>query len=102
MDTPRLTPEALKAVEEARAKAKARADAAKVAINSAKENANVRLVLRYVFELCGFRSNPASVTSQQDVAEKATIYNVGRLSVFHDLRRLMSAETENIIEQREE
>jgi len=93
--------EELEAIKAAKAKAKAKLDKIKVAINGAKEDENLRIVLTYLVDLCGFRSNPVVLSPKNEVTN-ATEYNVGRLSVFHDLRKLMSAETENLILRREE
>lgn len=99
------TPEQIVALEEAIKKQKALSEArmarAKTAVNAAKEDENVRIILTYLMELCGFRENPVVTNINKEVTN-ATTYNVGRTSVFHDFRKLMSAETENLIERREE
>lgn len=84
------------------AKRQAKIDAARIAINAAGEDANVRIVLRYLAEVCDVRGNPAAVGSDFDIKTNSTMYNVGRMSIFKDIRKLMSAETENVILQREE
>lgn len=73
---------------------------AKIAVNSASSDENVRIVLAYLCDICGFRSNPVVRRTDGDISN-STFYNVGRESVFHDLRKLMSIETENLIERRE-
>lgn len=96
-----LTQEQIAAIEAEKAKRMVWVEKAKLAINSAKEDENVRVILTFLMELSGFRSNPIVITATHEVTD-ATIYNVGRESVFHDFRKLMSAETENLIERREE
>ena len=73
----------------------------KTAINSAPDNPNVRVVLRYVMGLSGFMLNPVAVGSNGDIMVSSTVYNAGRESVYHDLRKAMSAETKNIVERSE-
>jgi hypothetical protein len=100
------TPEELakiaKEKEEKRVRVEKKREAFRLAINAAQEDANVRIILRGLCELCGFRSSPVVLNTVQDVAVNSTIYNGGREAVFHDLRKLMSAETENIVLKREE
>jgi hypothetical protein len=99
-------PEEIKAIAEAKKRAleklQAEMERVKLAINSASENENVRIILKHVVNLCGFRSNPVVINELKDAPTNSMMYNVGRLSIFHDLRKLMSAETENLIEKREE
>ena len=99
------SPEQLKqeaeALDAARAKRQAYVESVKVAINSAPTDPNVRIVLTHLMNACGFRESPAVMNESLELTN-ATEYNVGRLSVFHDFRKLMSAETENIIERRAE
>ena len=73
----------------------------KVAVNSAAENVNVRLVLKHVLGLSGFYVNPVALKGDGDVAANSTVYNVGRESVYHDLRKFMSAGTKNAVERSE-
>ena len=76
--------------------------AVQIAVNSAKENPNVALILRYIMKLSGFQMNPVVVSmSTGDVLIPSTVYNGGRESLYHDLRKSMSAETKNIIERSE-
>jgi hypothetical protein len=73
-----------------------------LAVNSAKENPNVEILLRYIMKLSGFLQNPVVVSmSSGDILIPSTVYNGGRESVYHDLRKSMSAETKNIIERSE-
>ena len=99
------TPEEIVALEEARkkhiAKLEAKIARVKVAVNAATEDENVRIILTHIFDLCGFRQDPKVVNDNKEVTN-AIIYNVGRESIFRDIRKLMSAETENLIERREE
>ena len=72
-----------------------------VAVNSAPSDNNVRMLLRYVMALSGFQVNPVAIKQDGDVAINATLYNTGRESVYHDLRKTMSAETRNAVERSE-
>jgi hypothetical protein len=83
--------------------AQKRREEARIAINTAGENANVRIILRYLCEISGFKENPIVVQRMTGEANQgSTEYNVGRQSVFHDFCKLMSAETEILILKREE
>ena len=76
--------------------------AVQIAVNSAKENPNVEILLRHIMKLSGFQMNPVVVSmSTGDVLIPSTVYNGGRESLYHDLRKSMSAETKNIIERSE-
>jgi hypothetical protein len=102
------TPEAIEAEKKAAAAArkeaaekKANEDAAiRLALNGV-ENPNVRYVLQYIMRLSGFHSNPVVIGPDGDVKRGSLEYNVGRESVYHDLRKLMTAETKNIVERSE-
>ena len=73
---------------------------AELALNS--PDANTRAVLRYVMKLSGFHSNPAvCVGPDGELKHNSLEYNVGRESLYHDLRKGMSAETKNAIERSE-
>lgn len=74
--------------------------AARLALNGV-ENPNVRFVLQYVMELSGYQDNPVVIGPDGDVKRGSLEYNVGRESVYHDLRKLMTAETKNIVERSE-
>jgi hypothetical protein len=74
--------------------------AARLALNGV-DNPNVLFVLRYVMKLSGFHSNPVVIGPDGDVKRGSLEYNVGRESVYHDLRKMMTAETKNSIERSE-
>lgn len=75
-------------------------DAFKQAVNSASEDANVRILLRYLVRLCGVFEDPAVYATTRDFAT-TTYHNLGRISVFRDIQKVMSVETENLILKRE-
>jgi hypothetical protein len=75
--------------------------AIRTAVNSAVTDPNVAFVLRYVMQLSGYQANPVALASTGDIAVNATLYNNGRESLYHDLRRSMSNETKNLIERSE-
>lgn len=90
--------EAKKAAREAREKY---INSVKTAINAAPTDPNVRIVLRHIMNVCGFQANPVVVGSNGEVQVSSTIYNVGMEAPYHDLRKLMSAETKNAVERSE-
>jgi len=91
--------EAKKSAQEAREKY---AKEVRDAINSAPENPNVKIILRHVMNTSGFLTNPVVVSvSTGDVLIPSSIYNGGRESIYHDIRKLMSAETKNAVERSE-
>jgi hypothetical protein len=71
----------------------------RVAINAAPTDPNVRILLRYVMELSGYELNPVALGANGEVMVSSTVYNSGRESLYHDLRRSMSAETKNAVER---
>ena len=73
----------------------------RTAVNSTQADPNVRLVLRYVRILSGFEMNPVTIGANGDVMVNATVYNAGRESLYHDLRKSMSADTKNVVERSE-
>ena len=87
-------------VNEEREKKQREEENARVAINGV-DNPNVRMVLKYVMRLSGYAINPVVIGSDGEVKTTSLEYNVGRQSVYHDLRRLMTAETKNIVERSE-
>jgi hypothetical protein len=93
--------ENLKQKESARAEARRIIEEARIAINSAGENKNVEIALRYIMRLSGFHVNPVTVGGDGDVKINSTLFNAGRESLYHDIRKLMSVETKNVIERSE-
>lgn len=91
----------VKQKETARAKARQIVEEARIAINAAKENKNVEIVLRYLMRRSGFFQTPAVIGGDGDVKANSTIFNAGREAMYHEMRALMSAETKNIIERSE-
>lgn len=87
-------------IKEAHEKKLREENEARLAINGV-ENPNVRKVLQYIMRLSGYQLNPAAIGSDGELKHTSLEYNVGRQSVYHDLRRLMSAETKNIVERSE-
>jgi len=87
-------------LKEAREKKQREEEAARLAINGV-DNPNVRMVLKYVMQLSGYAINPVVIGSDGEVKTTSLEYNVGRQSVYHDLRRLMTAETKNTVERSE-
>jgi hypothetical protein len=72
------------------------------ALNSASTDVNVKIVLRHILNISGFNANPVVVNAASgEVVVSSSIYNGGRESVYHDLRKLMSAETMNAVERSE-
>jgi len=90
--------EAKKKVKEVREKF---LNSVREAINGAPADPNVRLVLRYVMILSGYKADPVAIGPNGDVLVSSTVYNAGRESLYHDLRKSMSAETKNAIERSE-
>jgi hypothetical protein len=90
--------EAKKATKEAREKY---VQGVRDAINAAPTDPNVRIVLRHIMNICGFQTNSVVVGSNGEVQVSSTIYNVGMEAPYHDLRKLMSAETKNAVERSE-
>jgi hypothetical protein len=72
-----------------------------IAINAATEDANVLILLQWLRDESGFWDIP-TVRNQTGISVEATLHNAGRESIYHDLRRLMSAETRNIVEKTED
>ena len=91
----------LKQKESARAKARQIIEEARIAINAAKENKNVEILLRYLMRVSGFHQKPVVVGADGDVKVNSTLFNSGREALYHDIRALMSVETKNIIERSE-
>ena len=90
-----------KAIDEQREKRQKAKEAAGIAINAAPTDPNVAILLKFLVQICGFRENPVVMNNAAEITN-ATTFNVGRLSVYHDIRKLMSAETENLVLKREE
>jgi len=94
------SPEQLAAEAQAKEARKRYLAAVQNAINS--DNPDVREVLRYVANLSGFFANPVALSAANgDVLVSGSVYNMGRESLYHDLRKMMSAGTKNIIERSE-
>lgn len=91
----------LKEKESAREKVRAIVEEARIAINAAKENKNVEILLRYLMRVSGFHQKPVVVGADGDVKVNSTLFNSGREALYHDIRALMSVETKNIIERSE-
>lgn len=91
----------VKQKESARAHVRKILEEARIAINSAGENKNVEILLRYLVRISGFHQKPVVVGVDGDVKVNATLFNSGREALYHDIRALMSVETKNIIERSE-
>lgn len=78
-----------------------RLEEARLAINTAGSNENVRIVLRHVMRMSGFLKKPSVVGPNSEVQVSSTIFNVGYEALYHDLRALMSPETKNLVERSE-
>ena len=74
---------------------------ARLAINTAGSNENVRIVLRHIMRISGFLKKPVVVGPNAEVQISSTIFNGGYESLYHDLRALMSPETKNTVERSE-
>lgn len=74
---------------------------AKIAVNSASENPNVRILLRYLMSISGYQTLPIVIGQNSEIQVSSTIYNNGREAIYHDIRKLMSVETKNIVERSE-
>lgn len=85
--------------DSARAEAKRILEEARIAINSAAENKNMEVILRYLMRISGFHMKPVVVGADGEVKIQSTIFNAGREALYHDIRNLMSVETKNIIER---
>lgn len=96
-----MTPEEKqKQIDEAKAAHQKRIEELRLAVNAAGENANVRILLQHIMRLSHVFDNPSVVNTQSEMTN-ATFYNIGRSSLYLDLRKLMSADTKNIIERSE-
>jgi len=71
------------------------------ALNSAESDPNVLIVLQYLKKLSGYELNPVALNASGEVMVSSTVYNAGREAVYHDLRKLMSVETKNVVERSE-
>lgn len=99
MKTPEELEQERKQLQEARERRRKEDEAAKLAIND--PNPNVQAVLRYVLRTSGVMSNPVAIGPDGELKRSSLEYNVGRQSIYHDMRRLMSAETKNAVERSE-
>lgn len=99
------SPEQIKQEAEDRAKAKEVREKylaeVKAALNAAATDANVKIVLRHIMNICGYQTNPAVIGGNAELQVSSTVYNVGRQSPWHDVRKLMSAEAKNAVERSE-
>lgn len=93
--------EKFKQGEATRARVRQIVEEARIAINSAGENKNVEILLRYLMRVSGFHQKPVVVGADGDVKVNATLFNSGREALYHDIRAMMSVETKNIIERSE-
>jgi len=80
---------------------KLKAEAYKVAVNSAIADANVLLLLQMLKDLCSYNAPVQVVSSTGEIQISSTIFNVGREAVYHDIRKMMSVETKNAVERSE-
>lgn len=76
-------------------------DEVKLAVNAAASDANVLILLRYLRVVCGMDAPPLVIRTDGEIAEQATFYNMSRSMVYIDFKKLMSAETENLVTRRE-
>ena len=75
----------------------------KTALEAAVSDPNVAIVLRHIARISGFFQNARVINPQTgDVNANGTIYNVGRESVYLDLRRMMTDEVRTIVERKGE
>jgi hypothetical protein len=85
--------------ESAKNKVRQIIEESRIAINSAGEDKNVAILLRYLMHLSGFLQKPVVVGADGDVKVNSTLFNSGREALYHDIRALMSVETKNIVER---
>ncbi|MCK9432287.1 MAG: hypothetical protein M0R00_04950 [Candidatus Omnitrophica bacterium] len=78
-----------------------KAEAYKVAVNSAVTDANVRLLLQLLREICSYDAPVQVVGTNGEIQISSTVFNVGREAVYHDIRKMMSVETKNAVERSE-
>ena len=71
-------------------------------MGAALENPGVRIVLRWLARESGFFKNPRVLLATGDVSATSTIYNVGRESLYLDLRRKMTDEVRTAVERKGE
>lgn len=74
----------------------------KIAINSAATDPNVRSILKHLRVVCGMDLAPLVMKNDGEIAKEAVLYNVARMMVYHDFKKMMTAETENAITRRDE
>ena len=99
--SPEQLKEELAAKETARLAREKYLSEVKTALNAASEDVNLKIVLRHIMNLAGYNANPVVVGTSGEVSVSSTVYNGGRESVYHDLRKLMSADTKNAVERSE-
>jgi hypothetical protein len=105
MDEVKKSPEELaKEAQETQSKIEAKrkkAEAYKVAVNSAVTDANVLLLLRMLKELCSYEAPVQVIGATGEIQISSTVFNVGREAIYHDIRKMMSVETKNAVERSE-
>jgi hypothetical protein len=78
-----------------------KAEAYKIAVNSATTDANVRLLLQMLREICSYDAPVQVVGANGEILISSTVFNVGREAIYHDIRKMMSVETKNAVERSE-
>lgn len=94
------TKDALK-LEEMRKKRAEEFNAVKLAVNEASRDVNVKVILRYLAKVSGFFFSPdagSPAIRMTDVNQ--TFKNIGRESLYLDIRRMMTDEVKTIVERK--
>jgi len=99
MEDPNVLVERAKKQEEERQRKLKELEDFKVAINSAPTDPNVALLLRWLNKTCGIDAPVHVMGNNGEVQVSSTIFNVGRLSVYQNLRKHMSVETLTVVER---
>ncbi len=100
-EDPNIITERLRKQEEERQKRLKDLENFKTAINSAPVDPNVALILKWLSKTCGIGAPIQVLGANGEVQVSSTIFNVGRLSAYQDLRKHMSIETLNVVERSE-
>lgn len=75
----------------------------RAAIQMARTNKSVEIILRHLAKICGqFKNGIVVNTTTGEIITSSTIYNESRRSVYLDFRKLMSEEDKRLIESKGE
>lgn len=88
--------------EKRKKKQEARFRAVKDAVNAAKEQPNVLILLRYILNESGYRDDLHVIGPTRDIQIRSTEFNLGRRDIYRRLTNFMSPATQNLVEKREE